>query len=42
MKLSFDIDESLYKKIKSTGEANQRSVAAEVRFQLIRIYGDKK
>jgi len=42
MKLSFDIDESLYKKITSAGKANQRSIAAEIRFQLIQIYGDEK
>ena len=41
MKLSLDIDESLYKRIKSAGKVNQRSIAAEVRFELIRIYGDK-
>lgn len=42
MKLSFDMDESLYENIKSAAKAHQRSIAAEIRFQLIRIYGDKK
>jgi len=42
MKLSFDIDELLYKKITSAAKAHQRSIAAEIRFELIRIYGDKK
>jgi len=38
MKLSFDIDNILYEKIKKNGKANGRPVATEVRFQLIRIY----
>ena len=42
MKLSFDIEDALYWKITRIGKDNGRSLAAEVRFQLIQIYGDKK
>lgn len=42
MKLSFDIDDILYEKIKKNGKANGRGVATEARFQLEKIYGDKK
>jgi len=39
MNLFFGIDNSLYKKIRDIAKANQRSTAAEIRFQLIQIYG---
>jgi len=42
MKLSFDIDDLLYNMIANNGKKNGRSIAAEVRFQLDIIYGDKK
>lgn len=38
MKLSFDIDKSLYNMIIKNGKKNGRSLAAEIRFQLTKIY----
>lgn len=42
MKLSFDIDNILYEKIKKNGKTNGRAVATEVRFRLEEFYGDRK
>lgn len=42
MKISFDINESLYKKTKSGGKDNGRSVSAEIRFQLTKCYEESK
>lgn len=39
MKISLDIDEELWKRIISAGKVNERSGAAEIRFELNRIYG---
>lgn len=38
MKISFDIEKSLYSKIIKNGESNGRSLAPEIRFQLTKIY----
>jgi len=38
MKLSFDIDNILYEKIKKNGKANGRGIATEARFQLKMVY----
>jgi len=42
MKLSFDINDILYEKIKKNGKANGRGVATEARFQLKIVYEDMK
>jgi len=42
MKLSFDIDDRLYEKIKKNGKANGRAIAPEVRFQLEKFYEGMK
>jgi len=38
MKISFDLDDSLYNKITHSAEANGRNDSAEIRFQLKKIY----
>jgi len=40
MKLSFDVDDILYEKIKKNGKANGRGIATEARFQLKKFYED--
>jgi len=42
MKISLNIDESLWKNITSSGKDNERSTSGEIRFQLNKIYRDKK
>jgi len=42
MKLIFDVDNTLYEKIKKNGKLNGRAVATEARFQLQKIYEDKE
>lgn len=42
MKLSFDIDDILYEKIKKNGKANGRAAATEARFQLEKVYEGMK
>jgi len=42
VKLSFDLDESLYNMISENGKKNERSVGAEIRFQLKMDYESSK
>lgn len=42
MKLVFDVDAILYEKIKKNGKIYGRAVATEARYQLEKIYEDKK
>jgi len=38
MKISFDIEKPLYNMIIKNGKSNGRSLAAEIRFQLTKVY----
>lgn len=38
MKMSFDLDSTLHSSIEKSAEKNERSVSAEVRFQLNKSY----
>ncbi len=38
VKLSLDMKDTLHEKIVKAAKTNQRSMAAEIRFQLIKIY----
>ena len=40
MKLSFEIDDIVYEKMRKNGKANGRLVATEARFQLEKFYED--
>jgi len=42
MKLSFDLDQSLYNKLAKNARENGRSDSAEIRFQLKQIYKENK
>jgi len=42
MKISVDIEKSLHDTIIKNGKKNGRSMSAEIRFQLMKIYGEGK
>ncbi len=42
MKLVFDVDKILYKKMRKNGKANGRRIATEARYQLTKVYDDMK
>jgi len=42
MKLSFDLDQSLYDKITKSAKKNGRSDSGEIRFQLKKFYKEDK
>lgn len=42
MKLSFDLEQSLYDEIQISAKANGRSDSGEIRFQLKKIYEEDK
>jgi len=42
MKVSFDLEKSLYDKVVKNGKENERSVGAEIRFQLKKCYEEEK
>ena len=42
MKMSFDLDDSLYNKITQSAKDNGRNDSAEIRFQLKKIYKERE